>query len=217
MISPSNTYSGLTRGPASDLESLYPSGERNFVRIAAADHLLAVAEIELAKELGRRACSSSATSTVWPPTRRAARNLGLDVAGAAPPEPRRSRLCPLARKIARTRPEAVAIFGIYERNEGELLRDLRAALGPDVPLIANDGFMIPDGLVKAAGPGCQGDVPRRVRRARRRAPARGGEVPRAVRGRPGRRTDSVARRRRARRRPRSCSTRSPAPTARARR
>jgi branched-chain amino acid transport system substrate-binding protein len=56
MISPSNTPLFLTRpfegmDPAV-LGKLYPSGERNFVRIAAADHLAAPALVEAAKEMG---------------------------------------------------------------------------------------------------------------------------------------------------------------------
>ena len=159
MISPANTYLGAHApyGPASDLEALYPSGERNFVRIAAADHLLAVAEVELAKELGAKSVFLLGDSLRYAPdARKAARNLGLDVAGAASWNYEARDFAPLARRIARSRPDAVAIFGVYERNEGELLRDLRAALGPDVPLIANDGFMVPEGLVKAAGPAARG-------------------------------------------------------------
>ena len=56
MISPSNTWNGLTRPDAGmrpgEPEARYPSGERNFVRIAAADHLQAVANATLVKELG---------------------------------------------------------------------------------------------------------------------------------------------------------------------
>ena len=47
MISPSNTYAGLTRTPTGgdpgELVGLYPTGVRNFVRVIAADHLAAVA------------------------------------------------------------------------------------------------------------------------------------------------------------------------------
>jgi branched-chain amino acid transport system substrate-binding protein len=152
MISPSNTYTPLTRG-----EDQYPSGERNFVRIAAADHLLAVAEVELAKELGAKSVFLLGDfDNMHVDARKAARNLGLEVTGAASWNPEARDFASLARRIARTRPEAVAIFGLYEENEGELIRDLRAALGPDVPLVANDGFNTSEGLVKAAGPAARG-------------------------------------------------------------
>jgi hypothetical protein len=115
MISPSNTYSGLTRGPASDLESLYPSGERNFVRIAAADHLLAVAEIELAKELGAESVFLLGDFD----------GMAADAAGGAKPRARRCRRRPTGTSALETLPpcpedRADATGG--SRN----LRDLRA-------------------------------------------------------------------------------------------
>jgi branched-chain amino acid transport system substrate-binding protein len=161
MISPSNTFTGLTRPfrgwPASEVEASYPSGERNYVRIAAANHLLAVGMIELAQELGaKRVFLLGEEDGMHADARKAARKLGLDASGAAVWDPEARDFTALARRIARTRPEAVTIFGVYERNEGALIRDLRDALGPDVPLIAMDGFMPPAGLVKFAGPAARG-------------------------------------------------------------
>ena len=56
MISPSNTLIGLTRPyrgmRRGALERLYPTGVRNFTRIAAADHMAPVALVKAAKELG---------------------------------------------------------------------------------------------------------------------------------------------------------------------
>jgi hypothetical protein len=37
-----------------ELEKLYPSGERNYVRLAATDHLAPIALIEATKELGNK-------------------------------------------------------------------------------------------------------------------------------------------------------------------
>ena len=161
MISPSNTFTGLTRPfrgwPPSELETIYPSGERNYVRIAAANHLMAVAMIELAQELGAKSVFLLGEEDgMHADARKAARNLGLDVSGAVGWDPEARDFTALARRIARTRPEAVTIFGVYGLNEGALIRDLRDALGPDVPLIAFDGFMLPEGLVKLAGPAARG-------------------------------------------------------------
>ena len=56
MISPSNSYPGLTRAapfvPAGQLRELYPTGTRNYVRIYPADHAQAAALAVLADELG---------------------------------------------------------------------------------------------------------------------------------------------------------------------
>lgn len=163
MISPSNTGTGLTRSypgwPPSELETIYPSGERNYVRIAAANHLQAVAMIELAKQLGAERMfllGDNDYDGMPADARKAARNLGLDVVGAGGWDAEARDFAPLARRIARSRPGAVAIFGVFQMNEGELIRDLRDALGPDTPLIAGDSFMPSEGLVNLAGPAARG-------------------------------------------------------------
>jgi branched-chain amino acid transport system substrate-binding protein len=163
MISPSNTGTGLTRSypgwPPSELETMYPSGERNYVRIAAANHLQAVAMIELAKELGAKSVfllGNNDYDGMPADARRAVQNVGLDVAGAADWDPEARDFARLARRIARSRPDAVAIFGVFAENEGALIGDLRDALGPDTPLIAGDGFMPLKGLVNLAGPAARG-------------------------------------------------------------
>ena len=163
MISPSNTGKFLTRSfpgnPPSDLATLYPSGERNFARIAAANHLQAVAMIELAKELGAKRVfllGDNEYDGMPADARRAARNLGLDIAGEAAWNYEARDFDRLARSIARSRPDAVAIFGVFVENEGALISDLRDALGPKVPLISGDAFMPAEGLVTLAGPAAKG-------------------------------------------------------------
>jgi branched-chain amino acid transport system substrate-binding protein len=163
MISPANTGTPLTRPypgwPQSEVDALYPTGERNYVRIAAANHLQAVAMMQLAKELGAKRVfllGDNEWDGMPADARKAARSLGLRVAGQAPWNSEAQDFDGLARRIARSRPGAVAIFGLYEQNEGALIGDLRDALGPDVPLIAGDGFMPPEGLVRLAGPAAEG-------------------------------------------------------------
>jgi branched-chain amino acid transport system substrate-binding protein len=160
MLSPSNTYTGLTRAfdgqDPDELASLYPSGERSFVRIAAANHLLAVAQVQLAKDLGADSVFLLGNEDgMGSDAARAAANLGLEVAGSGSWDPEASTFKDLARKIAGTKPGAVAIFGVFERYGDVLIRDLRAALGPRVPLIGMDGFLIPE-FVEAAGPAAKG-------------------------------------------------------------
>jgi branched-chain amino acid transport system substrate-binding protein len=163
MISPANTFTGLTRPypgwPPSEVDAMYPSGGRNYVRIAAANHLQAVAMMQLAKELGAKRVfllGDNEWDGMPADARKAARSLGLRVAGEAPWNYEAQDFDGLARRIARSRPDAVAIFGLYEQNEGALIGDLRDALGPDVPLIAGDGFMPQEGLVRLAGPAAEG-------------------------------------------------------------
>jgi branched-chain amino acid transport system substrate-binding protein len=163
MISPANTGTPLTRPypgwPQSEVDALYPTGERNYVRIAAANHLQAVAMMQLAKELGAKRVfllGDNEWDGMPSDARKAARSLGLRVAGDAPWSYEAGDFDGLARRIARSRPDAVAMFGLFEQNEGALIRDLRDALGPDVPLIAGDGFMPQEGLVKLVGPAARG-------------------------------------------------------------
>jgi DNA-binding SARP family transcriptional activator/ABC-type branched-subunit amino acid transport system substrate-binding protein len=156
MLSPSNTLQELTES-----EEFYPSGLRNYVRIAGADHLQAVAHAELARQLGaRRATVVSSRGDdgfgrFAEDVGRAGRQLGLDVTtmhydNEAPDFVR------FARAVARTRPEAVVIADILYPETGRLIRDLRAELGPDVAIIAPDGFGLYDDLVMLAGDASEG-------------------------------------------------------------
>jgi branched-chain amino acid transport system substrate-binding protein len=162
MISPSNTWIGLTRpypGMRPDeLEDRYPSGERNFFRIAAADHLQAVAGAQLVEELGARRLFVLTDGSYLGPydVTAAARNLGLEIVGSAGWSAEARNFERLARRIARARADAVFLGGLLYPTGGALVRDLRARLGPDVALVATDGFYpVPD-LIEAAGPAARG-------------------------------------------------------------
>ena len=65
-----------------EVEERYPSGERNFVRIAAADHLQAVAAAQLVEELGARRLFVLSDPYFGTDVATAARNLGLEVVGS---------------------------------------------------------------------------------------------------------------------------------------
>jgi DNA-binding SARP family transcriptional activator/ABC-type branched-subunit amino acid transport system substrate-binding protein len=161
MISPSNTVTGLTRpypGMRPDeLEDRYPSGERNFFRIAAADHLQAAAGAQLVEELGARRLFVLTDGDPYFGTDviTAARNLGLDIVGSTRWSAEAPSYERLARRIARARADAVFLGGFLYLNGGALVRDLRARLGPDVTLVAPDRFGGPD-LIEAAGPAARG-------------------------------------------------------------
>jgi branched-chain amino acid transport system substrate-binding protein len=166
MISPSNTWTGLTRPyqgmRRGELEARYPSRARNYVRIAAADHLQAAADAELARQLGSKRLfvlsygDDPYLSGFAANVSRAARHLGLEIAGAGAWNPEARDFSRLARRIGRGRADAVFIGGHLAPNGGELVRDLRAHLGHEVDLIATDYFWtIPD-LTAAAGSAAEG-------------------------------------------------------------
>ena len=146
MISPSNTWTGLTRPYPGmfpgELEDRYPSGERNFFRIAAADHLQGVAGAQLVEELGARRLFVLTDGDPYFGTdvATAARNLGLEVVGSTRWSAEARSYERLARRIARARADAVFLGGFLYLNGGALVRDLRARLGPDVAFVATDRF-----------------------------------------------------------------------------
>ena len=201
MISPSNTWTGLTRPypgmRPGELEDRYPSGERNFVRIAAADHLQA---------RGRRPACRGAGRTA--PVRSHGRGPLLRYRrghGGAEPRARGRRLHQverrgaeferLARRIARTRADAVFLGGFLYPNGGALVRDLRARLGPDVALVAPDRFFpVPD-LIEAAGPAARGMYLSVYGVPNGELPPPGKRVSRGVRSHPSRRAEPVVLRR----------------------
>jgi DNA-binding SARP family transcriptional activator/ABC-type branched-subunit amino acid transport system substrate-binding protein len=166
MISPSNTAVGLTRRfrgmPPDELRDLYPTGKRNFVRIAAADHLAAVALVKAARQLGRRRLfmlwdrADTDTLAGVDNMRRAARDRGLTVAGAASWDPQAQRFRGLAQRVAAGHPDAVLMAGAAPPHRGALIRDLRGALGRRVALVTGDGFAAFDELIAAAGPAARG-------------------------------------------------------------
>jgi branched-chain amino acid transport system substrate-binding protein len=151
MISPSNTPTFLTRPTLGrdpgELDRLYPSGERNFVRIAAADHLAAPALVEAAKELGARRLvvawdrDDVDTAAYAAGMRDRAQVLGLELADSATWNPYARRFDRFARRVAAVRPDAVLLTGAAPPHVNSFLRDLRALVGRDVALIASDGFM----------------------------------------------------------------------------
>ena len=166
MISPSNTVTGLTRPwrgmRPGELEELYPTGQRNYARIAAADHLAPLALAETAQQLGATRVvvlwdrEDPDTAAYAADMRRRARELGLEVADSGAWDPTARRFTALAGRVADARPQAVLMTGAAPPHQGALIRDLREALGPDVDLIASDGFAAFEDLISAAGKAAEG-------------------------------------------------------------
>jgi branched-chain amino acid transport system substrate-binding protein len=96
MISPSNTYAGLTRqgmpapwGYRDEPKVFYPTGARNYVRLPPLDDTLGTAQAVLAKQLHLRSVYILDDGSVFwrslliDPFRYAARRLGVPIAGEA--------------------------------------------------------------------------------------------------------------------------------------
>jgi branched-chain amino acid transport system substrate-binding protein len=160
MISPSNNRTGLTRsGPGAEQGEpgkYYPTGLRTYFRVAQTYSHEAAADARLAKQLGARRvfvlqfgyAYGLETATVFA---RAARALGLSVVGRDDWGENPATYPRLASRVARARPDAVFLGAFLWARNGELVKELRARLGPRVALIAPSGFAPPSLVLDAVG------------------------------------------------------------------
>jgi branched-chain amino acid transport system substrate-binding protein len=143
MISPSNTFVGLTRAPYA-LE-LYPDDVRSYARVVTHDAAQAAAAAHIARRLGARRVAVLAqrgvddqyVAALTPAFRATARSLGIEERTFN--WPHRERYTDLAAAVAAASPGAVYLVGLPEGNADTLIADLRAVL-PDVPIITPDSF-----------------------------------------------------------------------------
>jgi len=153
MVSPSNTLEDLTLDDA-----LYPTGTRSFFRMAAPNFNEAAAHLELARQLGHDRVYLVTSKwdeygRIFLDTARAtARRAGIDIVGHSVFDHDADGFAALVGEIEKRRPEAVLVTAALSLRAGALVRELRAALGPDVPLIAPDGFRLIDDVVALVGP-----------------------------------------------------------------
>ena len=157
LISPSNTYVGLTNhGPQTapfEPERYYPIGVRNFVRLAPPDDAQGAGLALLAKQLGRRRLfllddGDPTSEAMVEYVSRAAGRLGLTVVGRA--HWGLPGYASLARRVLRARPTAVVVTGCICSHGGPLLVTLRRTLGRRVAMLASDNFTFAGNM---AGPG----------------------------------------------------------------
>lgn len=149
IVSPSTTYVGLTRGVRSENpgepDVYYPTGQRNYVRVLPADDVQAAANAIVARRL--KVKRVYALDDGDPLSRlfvddflRAARRLGIAVAGRGSWHPAKRRYESLASAIARANADGV-FLGIPSRPASiPLLPQLRRSLGPRVSFMAPEVF-----------------------------------------------------------------------------
>ena len=163
MISPSNTYSCLTRGgagcDATEPDKYYPSGQRTYVRVAPNDVFQGAAGAEFAR--GRAVekvyvlhDSEAYGVGVATSFRNAATSLGIEVVGFEGWSPDEESYEPLFRKIRSSGADAVFLGGLIDENGGQVIRDKVTVLGPNdgaVALLASDGFAEQRTITDAGG------------------------------------------------------------------
>ena len=167
LVSPSNTYSCLTRGgPGCDLtepEKYYPSGTRTYFRLAGDDLVQAAADAELVRDRGMRRIyvlddNEAYGVGIATAFRSAAKRLGVDVAGSASWNSRAESYGPLFDRIRASGADAIFLAGSIDSDGVRLLRAKVAALGRNdgsVRVLATDLFADTDALAEA-GPAARG-------------------------------------------------------------
>lgn len=152
MVSPSNTYVGLTHGgpgtTAIEPERYYPTGVRSYARVIAADDVQGAALGILAKQLGARRLyllhnNQGSGYAIAKYVETAARQLGIRVVGISNWDPESRDYSELGRTVARARPDAVVLGGCVCENGPALIEELRSALSSRVELLGSDGFARP--------------------------------------------------------------------------
>jgi branched-chain amino acid transport system substrate-binding protein len=167
MVSPGNTYLGLTKGgpgsEAGEPDKYYPTGKRNYARVVATDNFQGAADALLMKKLGLKNVFILSDGEVYGQgitalTQLAMKNpeVGVGVAGVAKWDGRASSYESLANRIKGTGADGVFVGGIIDNNGGKLIKDLRAVLGPDVAIIAPDGFTPVSAIVDEADAAAEG-------------------------------------------------------------
>jgi branched-chain amino acid transport system substrate-binding protein len=162
MISPSNTFIGLTRtipGEPSG-QALYPDGIRSYARVVTHDEAQGIAAAHLAARLGARRAvvvhqnlEDVYVQGLTVGFVSAAKGLGLEALRLE--WPLRQSYTQLAADVAAARPEVVFVAGLPQENGKKLVEDLRAELGSDIPLIAPDSFAAAD-IARELGPAGDG-------------------------------------------------------------
>jgi branched-chain amino acid transport system substrate-binding protein len=164
MVSPANTYPGLTKagkGEANEPDVYYPDGcTRNYTRVVPADDLQGRAGALWASQLGvTKAYVLDDTQLygkgIADVFAAEAPGFGVEILGRDGIDGKATDYKALAEKIKATSPELVYYGGITQNNAGQLWRDLRDALGADVKLMGPDGIFEGEWL-EAAGDAAEG-------------------------------------------------------------
>jgi branched-chain amino acid transport system substrate-binding protein len=161
MVSPSNSFVGLTRsGPGIDPTlpaALYPSSRRNYVRVFPTDDLQGAALALLARDRGDRRVfvlddgEPGYGQLMATGFETAARRLGLDVVGHMSWDPHAGMYTGVAQRVARSGARAVFVGGLLDTNAGAVVRALRRAVDASVDVLGPDGLTPLSILVQRAG------------------------------------------------------------------
>jgi branched-chain amino acid transport system substrate-binding protein len=149
MVSQANTYVGLTKpsGVAGEPGKYFPSGKRNYARVAVPDNFQGAADATFLQQKGIKSVyvlndgeaygSGIANNFV-----NAAKALGITVLGNDKWDSNQPDYQSLFQNVASKNPGAVFLGGIVSLHGGQLIKDKVKVLGPNdkVLLLGPDGF-----------------------------------------------------------------------------
>jgi branched-chain amino acid transport system substrate-binding protein len=163
MVSPANTYPGLTVAEGAEEgepAKYYPNScARNYARTITNDNLQGNAGALWASQLGAKAVYVLDDTELYGKGiadvfRAKAPEYGMTLAGSDSIDGKATDYKALAEKIKGTSPDLVYYGGITQNNAGQLWRDLRDAM-PDVMLMGPDGILEQE-WIDAAGAAAEG-------------------------------------------------------------
>lgn len=165
MVSPANTYPGLTKpgkGEAKEPNVYYPAGTRNFTRVVPADDLQGAVAANWAKSLGAQKVYilddqelyGKGIADVFEAT---AKQQGIEILGREGIDIKASDYKALMNKIKALNPDMIYFGGTTQSNAGQIIKDMRN-VGMTAEAVK---FMGPDGikeqaLIDAAGKDAEG-------------------------------------------------------------
>ena len=165
MVSPANTYVGLTHtGPGSaagEPGKYYPNGKRNYARVVGTDDYQGAADAVLAKSLGVKKVfilndKEAYGLGVATNFKNAAKNLGLKVVGFTAWDGKASSYEALAVKIKASGAQGVFLGGLICENGGKLIKDIRAGVPSSVKIMTPDGFTPVSATIQQGGTAAEG-------------------------------------------------------------
>jgi branched-chain amino acid transport system substrate-binding protein len=162
MISPANTYPGLTKpgkGEPGEPDKYYPTGKRNYARVVPADDLQGAAAANWAKEMGVKSVFvlddtqlyGKGIADVFDAK---AKEIGLEVLGREGIDGKAADYRALAAKVVDLNPDLVYFGGITQQNAGQLWKDIRGE-GYKGKMMGPDGIS-ESAFIEAAGDAADG-------------------------------------------------------------
>ena len=165
MVSPANTYPGLTIGgpgtESGEPDNYYPTGERNYSRVVWSDQFQGAAGALLAQELDLKnvyvltdkETYGNGIANLFALN---AKKLDIQTQGPTAWDKRATNYESIASRVRSSGADAVFLGGIVCNNGGKLVKDLRAALGADFPIIGPDGWTPISATVETGGTASEG-------------------------------------------------------------